>query len=350
MQHSGRSGGQMERSPRPSTVRVCSPLRPPCRACLKRLHQKTQTGQAAEVMAIHQLSSFVDKGSQKNKLCSRKSVLRKGGAGRGRVTASAAGGTVQYPEDYDEVLEQVRISTAAALKDGKQLIEIEFPTAGLDSTAGDAEGGMEMSMSMTAIREFCKMFVQTDQAPKTRIFFPDKKESVLARGGTFEGTPFKIDFLTSPSGLSDIGWEKKVKMTDRVQPSDEIFVVAYPYFNVNEMLAVEELWKDSAGPSGRPIIVFNGEMDRIRSGYYPPFFYPKLGQLAKTFLPKFEAAYYIHNFKGRYGGKLFRAYPGPWQVLRQNAQGQLEVIQESETMPTLKEVALNILPTINIGI
>lgn len=179
-----------------------------------------------------------------------------------------------------------------------------------------------MSMSMTAIREFCKMFVQTDQAPKTRIvscqalsmdvasnrcstclmcvagqvasprgancedellflsfwsnlclwsgfniflltktfgnlaflystdefkedhfldlrsiqsasnsssktfmedvqFFPDKKESVLARGGTFEGTPFKIDFLTSPSGLSDIGWEKKVKMTDRVQPSDE---------------------------------------------------------------------------------------------------------------------------------
>eukprot|EP00243_Klebsormidium_subtile_P001202 TRINITY_DN12107_c0_g1_i2.p1 TRINITY_DN12107_c0_g1~~TRINITY_DN12107_c0_g1_i2.p1 ORF type:complete len:302 (-),score=57.89 TRINITY_DN12107_c0_g1_i2:162-1067(-) len=301
-------------------------------------------------MAVHKLSSFVDKANQKNIRWSWKNVSRNGGAGRGRVTAMAAGDAVRYPEDYDEVLEQVRISTAAALKDGKQLIEIEFPTAGLDSTAGDAEGGMEMSMSMTAIREFCKMFVQTDQAPKTRIFFPDKKESVLARGGIFEGTPFKIDFLTSPSGLSDIGWEKKVKMTDRVQPSDEIFVVAYPYFNVNEMLAVEELWKDSAGPSGRPIIVFNGEMDRIRSGYYPPFFYPKLGQLAKTFLPKFEAAYYIHNFKGRYGGKLFRAYPGPWQVLRLNAQGQLEVIQESESMPTLKEVALNILPTINIGI
>jgi hypothetical protein len=45
-----------------------------------------------------------------------------------------------------------------------------------------------------------------------------------------------------------------------------------------------------------------------------------------------------------------RAYPGPWQVLRQDAQGQLEVIHESQTMPTLKEVALNILPTVNIGI
>jgi hypothetical protein len=52
-------------------------------------------------------------------------------------------------------------------------------------------------------------------------FFPDRKESVLARRGTFEGTPFKIDFLTNPGGLSDIGWEKKVKMTDRVQPADE---------------------------------------------------------------------------------------------------------------------------------
>jgi hypothetical protein len=34
------------------------------------------------------------------------------------------------------VVGQVRKSTAAALKDGKLLIEIEFPTAGLDSTAG----------------------------------------------------------------------------------------------------------------------------------------------------------------------------------------------------------------------
>lgn len=39
---------------------------------------------------------------------------------------------------------------------------------------------------------------------------------------------------------------------------------------------------------------------------YPAFFYPKLGALAKNFLPKMETAYYIHNFKGRKGGVLFR--------------------------------------------
>lgn len=39
---------------------------------------------------------------------------------------------------------------------------------------------------------------------------------------------------------------------------------------------------------------------------YPSFFYPKLGSIAKEFLPKFETVYYIHNFKGRSGGVLFR--------------------------------------------
>lgn len=39
---------------------------------------------------------------------------------------------------------------------------------------------------------------------------------------------------------------------------------------------------------------------------YPPFFYPKLASLCKTLFPKMETVYYIHNFKGRSGGALFR--------------------------------------------
>lgn len=39
---------------------------------------------------------------------------------------------------------------------------------------------------------------------------------------------------------------------------------------------------------------------------YPKFFYPKLGALTETLLPKMETVYYIHNFKGQKGGVLFR--------------------------------------------
>lgn len=128
----------------------------------------------------------------------------------------------------------------------------------------------------------------------------------FARQSIFGGASFKLDYLTKPSFFEDFGFTEKVKMADRVKPEDELFVVAYPYFNVNEMLVVEELYKAAVSNTSRKLIIFNGELDRIRSGYYPPFFYPKLAALSKTLFPEMETVYYIHNFKGRYGGVLFR--------------------------------------------
>ena len=52
----------------------------------------------------------------------------------------------------------------------------------------------------------------------------------------------------------------------------------------------------------RPIIVFNGELDRIRTGYYPSLLYPKIGRISKSFIPNFTQVYYIHNFKGTHPG------------------------------------------------
>lgn len=146
--------------------------------------------------------------------------------------------------------------------------------------AGDEEGGIEMTTSMVLMREFCKIF--GEQAPSTRIvgfqnsppettdptnqcclfvnssmsyfmawlnqqerltdlnlemnflqFFPDVREVESAKSSLFQGTSFKLDFLTKPSGLQDFGFSKKVRMADRAQASDKVFLVAYPYFNVN---------------------------------------------------------------------------------------------------------------------
>eukprot|EP00262_Sarcandra_glabra_P002498 TRINITY_DN12857_c0_g1_i1.p1 TRINITY_DN12857_c0_g1~~TRINITY_DN12857_c0_g1_i1.p1 ORF type:complete len:328 (+),score=61.52 TRINITY_DN12857_c0_g1_i1:97-1080(+) len=255
-----------------------------------------------------------------------------------------AGFDVPFPSDYSELLEQAKEATELALKDEKQLLEIEFPTAGLESVPGDGEGGIEMTESMQLIREFCDRFVNPEKATRTRIFFPEASEVEFARQSTFGGASFKLDYLTKPSLFEDFGFVSKVKMADRVKPDDETFLIAYPYFNVNEMLVVEELYKEAVMNTTRKLIIFNGELDRIRSGYYPPFFYPKLAALSKSFLPKLETVYYIHNFKGRNGGTLFRSYPGPWKVLRK-VKGKYLCLHQQEAMPSLKEVALNILPS-----
>lgn len=64
-------------------------------------------------------------------------------------------------------------------------------------------------------------------------FFPEANEVEFARKSVFEGASFKLDYLTKPSLFEDFGFTTKVKMADRVKPDDEMFLVAYPYFNVN---------------------------------------------------------------------------------------------------------------------
>ncbi|KHN41719.1 hypothetical protein glysoja_003459 [Glycine soja] len=112
-----------------------------------------------------------------------------------------------------------------------------------------------------------------------------------------------------------------------------------------KILVVEELYKEEVLNTERKLIIFNGELDRIRSGYYPSFFYPKLAALTKTFLPMMETVYYIHNFKGRNGGTLFRCYPGLWKVLRRVGNRKYVCLHQQNSMPSLKEVALEILPS-----
>ncbi|KAH9679845.1 DUF1995 domain-containing protein [Citrus sinensis] len=251
---------------------------------------------------------------------------------------------VPFPSDYSELLDQAKMAAELAVKDGMKLMEIEFPTAGLDSVPGDSEGGIEMTGSMRLICEFCDLFVTPEKVTRTRIFFPEANEVKFARKSVFEGASFKLDYLTKPSFFEDFGFTEKVKMADRVKPEDELFLVAYPYFNVNEMLVVEELYKEAVFNTARKLIIFNGELDRIRSGYYPSFFYPKLAALSKTLFPVMETIYYIHNFKGRNGGTLFRCYPGSWKVLKKVSNKYI-CLHQQEVMPSLKEVALDILPS-----
>lgn len=127
-------------------------------------------------------------------------------------------------------------------------------------------------------------------------FFPEANEVTFARKSVFGGSSLKLDYLTKPSFFEDFGFVTKVKMADRVKPEDELFLVAYPYFNVNgsysdssppnlilnifpliiiyhaEMLVVEELYKEAVANTSRQLIIFNGELDRIRSGCILFFF------------------------------------------------------------------------------
>lgn len=116
-----------------------------------------------------------------------------------------------------------------------------------------------MTESINMIREFCDRLLAPEKARTTRIvcylnndqiqhlikifferafvkwfqFFPEANEVKFAQKTVFGGTYFKLDYLTKPSLFEDFGFFERVKMADRVKPEDQLFLVAYPYFNVN---------------------------------------------------------------------------------------------------------------------
>ena len=55
-------------------------------------------------------------------------------------------------------------------------------------------------------------------------------------------------------------------------------------------LQVKELWETVAAPAKAPVLVVSGELDRIRTNYYPPFWARKEMTQLREFVPKIDAA------------------------------------------------------------
>jgi len=254
--------------------------------------------------------------------------------------AAATGANSRFPVDYGDILRFASRATAQMVKAQQRLIEIDFPVAGLAAVFGDEEGGVEMTRSAQFVAEFTRCLPPDYKA--VRVYFPDQAEAERQRELFVNQSRVRVDHLTQPTGLSELGWDIFKRNARRMfRDDDDLFVVAYPSFNPNEMIQVKEIYE--ADDRQRPIVIINGELDRIRTGYYPAFFYPRLQSAMKDFLPKVDQGLYLHNYKGAAGGALYRVYPEPWQVFRRDNNG-LRVVCERPTMPSSREVALDILP------
>lgn len=271
-----------------------------------------------------------------------------------------------FPRDYNELIQQCKDSLLAAHADGVMLQEVQFPVAGLDSVSGDQEGNAETNRTVLYLRELLDAYKRDGSQAATRVFFPDTVELALARGGaaaSSDGVPapdtafqkgafadypgpcthvFEPNFLTI-SGLARL-MNQHPLIERRTEPTDARFVIAYPSQNLDELIEVAELHERVARPGSKPIVVVMGEMERIRSGYYPSWW--ARSEMAKllAFTPQFTQVYYIHNFKGANAAVLFRAYPGPFQVLLNTGEGGFVTLWTGNTFPGHRKVAVDILP------
>ena len=255
-------------------------------------------------------------------------------------------------------------------------MELQFPPGGLDTVPGDVEGNVENNLTTAHLRGVCAQFERTKTSDTTRVFFPDPVERNIALTGAantpdgvrppdnaqtrahFADWAGGVDFLENPDFFSVSGLDKvlnkRVSLSDRVASStagkkrDAAFVVAYPSLNISELVRTKELYDGERGKASserRPVIVCNGELERTRSNYYPPFWNAGEMKPLREFAREFQGVYWISNFKGSNPAVLFRAYPGPWQVLRRRrADDSFEVVYTCDEFPGVQKVALEILP------
>lgn len=287
--------------------------------------------------------------------CSRPVLARAGAADASTLP------DVQLPRTYLELHTQARAALSAARRDGVLLQEVHFPPCGLEGVAGDVEGNVENNANQRHTRELVS-FLRGDELQRARVWMPDATELHLSRvgtSGTSDGVPApdsasgagpfasfsgRMSVLFEPSIFTVSGLSRMLgrhpRASQRSADDDSVHVVSYPSGNIDEMLETCELHEDR--PS-TPLIVVNGELERVRSGYYPAFWArAEMGPL-RLFCPQFQQVYLLHNFKGSNPAVLFRAYPGPFRVLLRQGEGYV-CIHETQSYPSLKAVATEIIP------
>lgn len=85
---------------------------------------------------LHQINPLVRFSSMKCKNLRLRSFVvrsRSGSDPKSKIINKS----VDFPKDYNELVNQARRAAQAALKDDKTLLEVEFPTAGLDTVPGE---------------------------------------------------------------------------------------------------------------------------------------------------------------------------------------------------------------------
>ena len=101
------------------------------------------------------------------------------------------------------------------------------------------------------------------------------------------------------------------------------------WFNVErlEPCSVPPSSESSAAPACS-LLILNGQLDKLRDGYYSPFIFRKLAEVTDRFYRRFEPVFYLKPLLDKgFAGWLYRVAPGPWQIIiHQQEDGEMGTV------------------------
>lgn len=216
------------------------------------------------------------------------------------------------PSNYDQLREQATGAVQSALASKLPFLEVQFPAVRNMATAALNE---LLDANRDFTRSFLLSFTPRYAANSVIAVFPDVAEARLATK-VYGEVPFGVTAIPK-------------KSVPDYMKGEGVAAVVNPGFNVDEWINMEKLRGDKA------VVTINADLDKVRGGYYPRLFYPRLWNVKTRFLSKFVAVYYIKMFSN--GGTLFRCFPDNWKMFYNGKEG-MKVLWEGEERPRFVEM------------
>ena len=213
-------------------------------------------------------------------------------------------------------------SCKKAIKASKRLVEIDF----IANRKNDLSVAETLDITRAFTGEFIKPFVAT-YGNDLWLLFPERSEQQLALkawGLSGDRAPITVTCIKDA-----LGYLKKDGAAAST-PMPRLMIAVSPGFNIDEYINLAEIGSKMAPDC--PLLIINGQLDRIRNGYYPSLFYPGL---AKTvpFYSSFSYIFWLANlsFDGnRFAGWISKTFDTEFEVFvrDKNNNGAYELVLE----------------------
>ncbi len=197
------------------------------------------------------------------------------------------------PTTLPDATEQAKAAVQAALKDGYTRLQVE------------------MAIPELKHQPIAEQFLEIFQSQQFKVFFSDAGAAALARRD-WNNPDFVI------RGLGEL--------VDPVDADDDLYLVVNP--SSIEVQAVEALCNEA---TDKPVILLNPALEDVAVvgiGY-------AARQLRDRFLSKIESCYYLRPIDE---AAVYRCYPGPWQIWREIAPDEYELVTDLDKRPSGEDI------------
>ena len=200
---------------------------------------------------------------------------------------------MSIPTDLSTATEQAKAATQAALAAGVIRLQVD------------------MAIPELKHQPIAQQFLELFEGQQFKVLFPDAGAAALARRD-WENPDFTI------RGLGEL--------RTLVEPDDELYLIVNP--SSVEVATVETLCNEAMD---RPVVMLNPKLEDVAVvgiGY-------AARQLRDRFLSQIETCYYLRPLDG---GVIYRCYPGPWQIWKETAPDDYELLQSLPTRPSGEDI------------